>query len=306
MKYFFYLQYQMLRRKVVEFGLRPLTALILVVGAFLGFSWLLFLRGGQHAGWVYAMLALLPQLSQRSAERDDFLRSTYPPRKYRNLLLLENLILCLPFALFLLLQGAWLPAIALAAVAAALSRIRPRGSAALNFPTPYSTLPFEFARGFRLSWPFYFFIIFLLFMAVLTPNANLGAFALLLIFPQGAYFYFEPEDPYWVWIYADTPASFLQFKIRLALMQANLTALPAFLILLFFFPDQILLLFGMILLGSLWLITTILAKYSVFPGKMQLPQELILMAAIFFPPSMLLSIPWLFGRARKNLQTLLS
>lgn len=306
MKYYFFLQYLMLRRKVVEFGLRPVTAFLLAAGAFMGFSWLLFQRGGEHAGWVYALLALLPQLGRRSPERDDFLRSTFPRRLYARISLLENLILALPFLLFLLLRVAWLPGIALAVVVSALSRIRPRGSASMNFPTPYSRLPFEFTRGFRLSWAFYVFIIFLLFMAVITPNSNLGVFAMLLIFPQAAYFYFEPEDPYWVWIYADTPASFLQFKIRLALTLANLTALPAFLLLFAFFPEQFPLLLGAMLLGSLWLVTTILAKYSVFPEKMQLPQELILIASIFLPPSMLLSIPWLFRRACNNLQNLLS
>ena len=57
--------------------------------------------------------------------------------------------------------------------------------------------------------------------------------------------------------------------------------------------------------GISFLIVIILAKYAAFPNEIQLPQAIVLAACVWFPPLLLLTIPYFYIHAVQRLNRLL-
>ena len=304
MKEYLLLQCRMNNRKLRDAGLPPVLGYVLIVAAFVGLSYYLFSKS-QYAQYIYPLLALTLLSPLAETRRCEFLKTTFGDAQYRQLRILENLILVLPFVLFLLYKQVFLLAGVLPVAAALLALNTYSSSLQYTIPTPFGRKPFEFAVGFRGTFFLYIIAYGLAGIAAAVGNFNLGIFALLMVFAITLSYYSTPEDEYYVWQHSYSPKAFLFMKYKTAVQYATLLSLPALAILgIAFYTDiHYILLFQ--ILGYAYIACMIAAKYSAYPNEMNVPQAVLLAFAICFPPVLLIVFPYFLSRAMQRLQPIL-
>ncbi|MCB0631007.1 MAG: hypothetical protein R2824_08855 [Saprospiraceae bacterium] len=304
MKYYFLLQYRRLERWVSALGVHPLIGYLIALVAFPAASRYLFVKT-EFAVWIYLILcfSLLSALGERS--RNDQLRSIFSKKDFLRIRLLENTLVALPFALYLSYEGLYYLAFGLPALSILLATFHFRYRIGLVLPTPFRRFPFEFISGFRRTFWLLLLAYFLLAKSIQVANFNLGLFALALLFFNGMSYYAQPEDEYFVWIYATDPKGFLNKKLFSALICISLLTAPLFLVLMLTNPDKWWIILGVQLLGCIFLWSMILAKYSAYPREINLPQAFLFGLSLWFPPMLLIVIPMFYIRSKKQLKALL-
>ena len=304
MKYYFHLQYKMAIRHLQDFGLPIFVSLLLAISLFIGVSAALFIKT-TWAAHLYLVLAAYLILPFSNKERNDFLVSFFPKKSYYQVRIIENLLCSLPFLGFLLYKKVFLFALLLVGIALLLAFFRQKNRRLFIMPTPFYRYPFEFIIGFRRV--FYLLIIpyILLFFSINGQNFEVGIFALLLLALICASFYSETEKEYFVWVHAFSPQHFLFHKIKIAVFYLSLLIIPIFLAMLWAFPQQFVYILGAQIIGYLYIVAFVLAKYTHFPDNIDLVHGLFLTIGIFFPPFLLLCIPLFYAQSHKKLsQTL--
>jgi len=305
MRFYFILQYRMLNRQMTDFGIIPVLGYVFVLAAFSGFSLILFNRIA-FAEYIYIItgLSLLVRLGE--TKRNQFLKTCFPDNGYCKIRIFENMIMVLPFAIFMAIKEMYLHALIMMAAAGLFAFFAISGRSGFTIPTPFGKKPFEFTLGFRNSLLAVFLAYFLVIMAVYAGNFNLGIAALILVFLTCITFYFNPENEFFVWIFNRSPGKFLFGKIAIALLYSTCLSLPVAIGLSVFFPGQFLIIAGFQALGYIYLSTIILAKYSSFPHQISLPQFIILALSVWFPPLLLAVIPFFYRQSVKRLKPILT
>ncbi|MDR1756344.1 MAG: hypothetical protein LBR65_05200 [Culturomica sp.] len=288
------LQYLLTNRKLSAFGVHPAIGYPLLLLLFIGLSTYLFNKT-TFAPYAYTLIALYFTAKLSEIRRNDFLKICFGRIQYRKIRLLENLIVVLPFAIFLLYKEHYIPPFLLVATTILLALLNVNITYNIPLPTPFYKKPFEFTVGFRNTFFLFIIAYALTAIAVTVNNFNLGIFSLLLIFLTVLCYYLKPENEYFVWAYSATPAQFLIEKIKTAFRFSFYLCLPILLTLSLFYTENtgVLLLFTA--LGYLYLVAVILAKYAAFPGEIDLMQAIMLSITFIFPPMLIAVIP-LFAR----------
>lgn len=295
----------MANRRLRAFGLAPVLAYPLGLILFVGLSFYIFYKT-PHAAYLYPVLALSLVANLSKKERNVFLQYCFPERKYQRLRIIENLLVAVPFILFLIVKMAFLEALGLMLLAILLSFIKAGSFYDYRLPTPFYRYPFEFTVGFRKAFLFLLLVYFVATMGFWVDNFNLSIFALVLIFTTTLTFYTVPEAPFYVWIFAQKPNQFLLHKIWIAVTYANLLALPISIAALILYPSFWWVILLAQLVGTFFLVAVILAKYADFPKEIGLPAAIFLAVAIPFPPVLLLIIPYFYKRAIQRLNQFLA
>ena len=104
MKEHFLLQFKMLSRKMIDFGLPLLIRFTLLTFVFILLSNHLFVNT-EFAVYVYGLIAISFVSKLSEPKRNDFLKLIFNKDKYRKLRVIENIIYCLPFTLFLVYKN---------------------------------------------------------------------------------------------------------------------------------------------------------------------------------------------------------
>ncbi|HNQ82125.1 MAG TPA: hypothetical protein PLW31_06225 [Bacteroidales bacterium] len=305
MKLYFLIQFKMLNRHLAAFGIHPVIGCVLILAAFTGSSVLIFEKTA-FAEYLYlaASLSFLARLSDPA--RNQFLRSCFGKKDYRVVRMLENVIVAAPFAAFLVIEKYYFHALAALFLAGFMSLTIVGNRSGFTIPTPFGKRPFEFTVGFRNSFPVIVLAWFLTVMAVISGNFNLGIASLILVFLVCFSYYLNPENEFYVWIFNSRPGIFLFGKIKTALVYATFLTLPVSLVLSVFYSDKILIIGAFQLLGYIYLGAVVLAKYSSYPHPMNLPQFIILVVSVWFPPLLLAVIPFFYRKSSIRLKTLLA
>ncbi|HLP14529.1 MAG TPA: hypothetical protein VK177_21540 [Flavobacteriales bacterium] len=175
-----------------------------------------------------------------------------------------------------------------------------------TLPTPFYKHPFEFIIGFRNTFFLYPLLYALTFVAVYVDNFNLGIASVLGVFVIVVSFYARPENVYYVWSFSSTPKQFIFTKLITALLLVSVLVLPPALFLLAFnfYSWHYLILF--LAIGYLFLGAVIGAKYAAYPHHINIPQAFTLGLCIYFPPLLLVAIPYFLYDANKNLKHVLN
>ena len=304
MKAYFELQFIMMNRKVKEAGLPPILAYLLGLIIFGLLAEYTFQRT-EYAAYFIILGGLSIQFQLLDKDRTDFLTATFGDSTKNKILVLENIILSLPFVLILVYKTALIEACILLLSSIILALFYFRSTLNISIPTPFSNRPFEFSTGFRKTFFLLLLAYLLTIIAINVDNFNLGLFALPLIFLTSISYYSQPENTYYVWIYAATPNSFLIKKIMHATANASLLISPVLIALLAFYQTHYLLLVLFTLSGNLFLWTVILAKYAAFPKEINLPTGIILALALSLPPLLFVLIPYFYTKSVRNLRLIL-
>jgi hypothetical protein len=304
MRFYFSLQYRMINRRMTDFGIHPVAGYIIMMAAFTVFSLLLFDRIA-FAGYVYILagLSILPALGE--TRRNNFLKTCFTENAYYQVRIIENTVVIFPFVLFLIIKMMILQATVLFLTASLSALITYSAKTNYTIPTPFGKKPFEFTVGFRNTFIVILLAYFLLVMSAITGNFNLGIASLILLFLVFATFYLNPEDEFYVWIFKSKPVEFLMGKIKTASLYSTFLSLPLVITLGIIFPENAGNISGFLVLGYIYLATVILAKYSSFPRQISLPQFIVLVLTVWFPPLLLAVIPFFFAQSVKRLNVIL-
>jgi len=218
--------------------------------------------------------------------------------------LIENFLVVSPFIAFLAYKQLFPAMLILSTITLVISLVNFNSTFNFTIPTPFYRRPYEFAVGFRNTFYLFIMTYSLTFIAISVGNFNLGIFSLLLVFFITLTFYSKPEDLYFVWSFIDSPKGFLMKKIRTGLVYSTMLSTPILIILSIFFSEiKILLIFQ--LLGYIYLITIILAKYSAYPNEMSLPQGILFSLSLMLPPALFITIPLFYYQSIKSLTSIL-
>ncbi|WP_070138165.1 hypothetical protein [Crocinitomix algicola] len=305
MKEYFDLQLVMTNRKIKESGINPALGYLLGLLTLVLLSEYIFHKT-EFAKYVVILTCLSFQFRLSEKHRMDFLLSTFGDKSKYKIRVLENIIVCLPFASILTFKFLFLEAIILFLCSISIALFSFRTSLNFTIPTPFSKNPFEFTTGFRKTFLIFLLAYALSVIAINVGNFNLGIFSMLLIFLITLSYYSKPEEEFYVWVHADTPKSFLMKKMMIATKNSILLTIPISLGLLVFYPTYYDLILLFLLIGFLFLWTMILAKYSAFPSEINLPEGIIIAFALSFPPLILLIIPYFYTKSIKNLRRILN
>jgi hypothetical protein len=305
MKFYFSLQSKRISRHIEAAGLNPVLGLFLLIGLFVFSTFMLFQRVG-YAEYVYPLvaLALLTMLGRR--DRNEFLKNTFTVAGYRRIRLIENTLFIVPFVLCLLLQGFWIQTLGVLVGALAMAFLNQSSNFGIVFPTPFGRWPFEFAAGFRRTWWVFPIAYVLAYFALSADNLNLGIFALVASFLPCINYYSKPEPTFFVWIYAASPSQFLWSKVKIALGYSLLISAPLMIALIAFEPSKFYLVLAFEIVGMAYVVASLLGKYAFFPAEINLMQGIILGLSIWFPPLLVVVIPYFYNKAKSNLQSVLT
>lgn len=304
MKDYFRLQFKMTNRKLSEFGFHPVLGYLLGLTSFILLSEYLF-RKTELAKYLVVLTALgfLLKISEKS--RSEFLQMVFGSAKFRQIRIVENLLICLPFGFVLIYHMAFLEALILFPTGTVSAFLSFGSGRSYSIPTPFSKQPFEFPVGFRKTFYLFPVAYFLAFLSISVSNFNLGIFAMLFIFLVSLTFYTQPENEYFVWNFAAKPSAFLWGKIKTASFYVTFLVVPVIIALCIFYPGQahVLLWFALVGYLSLWMV--ILAKYSAYPNAMNLPEGIPMAFCFYFPLLLPLLILYFYSKSVKNLNVLL-
>ena len=106
---YFLLQFKILNRKIIEFGLPLLVVYPLILIVFISISNFLFSKT-QFAVHIYGLIALVFLSKQSEPKRNDFLKLIFSKKNYLKLRCIENLLYSIPFLAFLTYKGLFISA----------------------------------------------------------------------------------------------------------------------------------------------------------------------------------------------------
>ncbi len=304
MRNYFVLQYSMANRHLSEFGVNPFLGAGLLVFGFVGLSIVLFTKT-EFAAYIYPLIALAIISKLSETGRNDFLKTIFNELGYYRIRIIENCLVALPFIIFLTVKSSSIPILILLLSAFALVFVNFKNQFNFTIPTPFQKHPFEFIVGFRSNLVLIISTWFFTVMSIIFGNFNLGIFSLLLAFLIFLSFYGNPENGFYVWVFSLAPHKFLLRKINTAIFCSTLLCLPITLALSVSFYSNVFIIIGLQALCCLYLATIILAKYSVFPNQMNLPQLILLALSVGFPPLLLVVIPFFYTKSINRLNALL-
>jgi hypothetical protein len=297
---YFQLVITMTNRKIRETGIHPSLGYLLSIITF-GFLCAYLFFKTQYASYILMIACVSLQMGIVEKPRLEFLQYTFGDKNFKKIRLLENLILYIPFAIVLVLKGLFLEAGMLFLPSAIIAFSSFQTQTLYTIPTPFSKRPFEFTVGFRNTFLLFLGIYCLTVIAIKVGNFNLGIFTLGVIFLICANFYSKTEQDYFVWIHASNPKKLLINKMFNAIRDTMLLALPIIIALLIFSPHQMMIILGLPIFGLMAVCTFILAKYSVYPRDMNLPEGIALSSILYFPPLILFLIPFFYLKSLKKL-----
>ncbi len=304
MNYYFQLQFKRLGRIFTEMKIPSFLALPIISLLFLLMAKLVFFKA-PYPAWIFAALAISVLVRLGDYKRNDWLHSVFKEKTHRLIRLLENGFVIIPFTAYLIYENQYYVALGLLVIGLMMANIQIKQGRSRTIPTPFKRRPFEFIVGFRNAFWLIALAICLLVIGIVVANFNLSIASLVLIFLISLTNYSNPEDEFFVWVYAKNPTGFLIHKIGTALYGVSFLSIPFTIALCVFYPDYLLIILGLQLMGYLFLIAMVLAKYTAFPREINLPQGLFLFLSLWFPPLLLVIIPILFYQAKNNLKPLL-
>jgi hypothetical protein len=304
MKEYFELQYKMINRRFKDAGFEPLFAYFTLTVGFVGLSIYIF-RKTEFAEYIFMLsaLTLIGKLSE--TRRTEFLKICFGDTKLKKIRVTENLICSFPFLIFLLYKQHFLSVLMLFVLAIILALVNFRTTLNFTIWSPFSKRPFEFITGFRNTFYLFAMAYALTAISVSVNNFNLGVFAMLLVFATTLSYYSKPENEYYVWIYSVNAKEFLFSKIKTAILFSTLLALPIAMVLVSFYSQNIGILSLFFLAGWAFLISIIVSKYSAYPDEMNITHGILLALCIWFPPILVVLIPYLFKKSENRLSSLL-
>ena len=301
--YYIKLQCTLISRRFRQLGFHPIAGFLLIPLVFVLLSFYLFYKT-ELAVYLYTGIGVVVITSIYTTDRIEFLRLVAEKSMWK-IRLAENLVLALPFALFLLFKQQYLFAGGILLFGIGMSFLKKVYRNTLRFKTPYFHRPFEFIIGFRKYILLSLFALFLLLMAYKSNNMNLGLFSILVHFGVLLSYLGFMEPSSYINIYKQTASGFLKTKLKTTFIYTCFTLLPIAIIQLILFPASILPLSLIIAVGMVILHYFVICKYSNYPKSMSVLNTFLFTISLVLPLLLLYTIPLFWKKSTKKLKHLL-
>lgn len=281
-------------------GLNPIVTLLLYsllffVGIKIIYTYIMF------PDYVISLCGVSIVFYFSTAKRNDFLRQFFSDGKLKQFRLLENLLIILPFLIVLAISRSFILLCLCFMSSVFISSLKTTISNTISLPTPFYKFPFEFARGIRRFGFFILLLYFLNYFAIEVGNINLSVFFMLACYLAVGLIYTVIEPIYYVWIYNYTAKEFLIYKSKIIFRYSAILGIPFIVVSFIWFPEKPLLYVWILILGFLYIIGFMLAKYSSYPFELSVNSSIILAVSILFPPLLIITLPVFYLKAVKNL-----
>jgi len=303
MKEYFLLQYRMINRKFVAYGVPILLGYIFLLLGFIWGSEYLFSKT-ELAKYIYFLLCLFIVSKLNNNDRNDFLKSYF--KEYNKLRIIENCIVIFPFVAYFFYKRILIFIPIVIVIAILMTLVKFKSTFNYIIPTPFNKKPFEFSVGFRKTYYIFPIAYYITYEALIVGNLNLGLFSILLIYAIILSYYSSPENEYYIWSYKLSTKSFLLKKIKIGVYYSTLLSAPVVLALGISFYNEIELVLSFLLIGISLLVTIILAKYSVYPNRINLSEALLISFVLLVPPILIIVIPYFYMQSIKRLKNILN
>jgi hypothetical protein len=142
-------------------------------------------------------------------------------------------------------------------------------------------------------------------MSIVVSNFNLGIFSLIVTIMGCATYFTNSETKFYIWIYSLNPKEFLYAKTKMIVLYTTILCLPILISLSIFFYNKIDIILGIQCIGYLFIYMTMLAKYSIYPEKLNIRFGIVIALTIWLPPILILIIPYLYIESTKKLKEIL-
>lgn len=304
MKEYFLLQFKMTNRKLSDSGINPTIAYFIGIVAFIFLSEYLFQKT-EFAKYFVLLTALSFLFKGSEKNRTEFILMSYGSFKKNIIRGVENLLISAPFILLLIYHNSIIEAALLLLTGLFLATTSFNSSSDFTLPTPFSSEPFEFTAGFRNTFYIYLIAYCITLIGILVNNFNLGIFGMIVVFLVSLSYYTKPENEFYVWVFSTTPKIFLFKKLIIATKNALFVSLPVLIAMLVFYWDEKALVLLFCLMGFIFLWTIILAKYSSYPNEINIPELILIVVCVYFPPVIIAVMPYFYYKSLKNLSSLL-
>jgi hypothetical protein len=304
MKHYFQLQITMMKRLFSEVRINPLFGIISSIILFVFISILLFEKT-TYANYIYCFISISLTSKLSEVNRTTFLKICFDKVNYYQLRIVENSLASLPFVFFLTYKFHLSSALLLLITSIVLAFVNFENKLNFTLITPFKKNPYEFIIGFRRAFILIIAAYSLAVIAVQVDNFNLGIFALGFLLMLCVQFYGIDENEFYVWVHARSSAEFLKYKLKFSFLHSIILSAPLIVFLLLFFPSKALAIMVVFILGQIVSLLSILAKYSKYPQKVDLPMSLLIAMSIMLFPTLLILIPYLFKKAICNLKVIL-
>ena len=299
------LHLRIINRKIIDFGIPLLVGYTFIPFVFILLSKYIYEKTA-FANYIFGLAAISLILKLSETKRNDFLKLIFTKDSYRKIRVIENVVYCLPFTVFLVYKSQFLFVTILNLCVIIIALFNFNTKIDLPIPTPFSKKPFEFTVGFRKTFYVFPIAYLLTYVSISVGNFNLGIFSLLLVGITCFSYYSKMENEYFVWNYNLSSKEFLIEKTKTCLIHFSLLILPVVIALGISFFNFLDLLILFILLCYAYLTTIVFAKYSSFPHEMSISQGVLIAASFMFPPLLLVFIPIFYSQSIKKLNTVLN
>lgn len=304
MKFYIGLQFKIINRHLIAAGIYPMLFYIAVTFTFFGLSTYLFDQS-RYAEYIYGLVAASILASLSSKSRNNFLKNINTKANFYKLKSIENSLLILPFFLFLMFKEKYIVGFTLLILANLMYLINLENKIRFSFPTPFYRYPFEFTIGFRKSYFIVLSAYFINLMGILSENFSLSIFSLIAILLTCFSFYTKPEPSFFIWIFSKNPKKFIKAKLQTTIIYTLLLCLPITASMSIFFPEDILIIFIIQLVGLFVAMAALLGKYSQYPSEINLIQGMSIGLSMIFPPLLFIIIPLFYFQSIKRLSEIL-
>lgn len=294
----------MINRSFIEYGMPVILGYFILIFAFIFGSKTLFEKV-DYATYIYLLFYFILVIKLSDVSRNKFLKYCFKSSDYKSIRIIENILIASPFIGFLIYLNEFQYIRVFLIIGIILGFVNLKVVYNVTIPTLFSKQPFEFTIGFRNTFYIFFISLFITFKAIEVSNLNLGIASLISIFAIVFSYYSIPEHSFFVWNYNLNPKMFLIQKIKTSIIYCSYLALPFTTILVIFFFDKTEAIVTFLAFGYLFLVTIILAKYAAYPDKMNIIQSVLLAFCIYFPPLLIIVIPYFYLQSLKQLKPIL-
>lgn len=303
MKKYLLLQFKRTLRYFSERGIAPLLGLILLACLIGGLGYLISIRTS-HAGIVYLTLQMFALLALGERRKIETLKLIYSKGLFRKLRIVENLIVSVPFMVCLIIFREQYFYVSLV-LPVFMGFVLVDGVRFRTIPTPYTKEPVLLPAGFRKTLLINISAYTGLIFSLLIDNYNLGLFALIVM--VFIYFsFYNAREPYeYVWIFNLSAKAFIIQKLKEGAFGLILFVAPALIIIIARDWESSYLPLIILLLAVLNLINLIGAKYADFPNEIMIPNGLVVALAMIISPLVIITIPYFYSKAIRNLKPVL-
>ncbi|SMG06162.1 hypothetical protein [Sphingobacterium psychroaquaticum] len=302
MNYYFALQYRIAKRSIEEVGVPFWVGMLVLIGLLIA-GYFICQRFPDYADLLLLYTGTSFLLTQTGSQRIDFLKTTFPEKKFRKVRLCESLLYILPLVILAGLVGAWF-ALGILPIAAYLFAMNTLTfQTRRSFPTPFRKYPFEFIILFRKFFWLFVALYGLGAIGIYVDNFNLSIFAaavIILVAVGDAYSVIEPEEI--LWSNSRSPDRFLGYKIGRGAIQLSGLILPLLTLMSFFFREQTPWIALCWIIGCLLLALMVVLKYKSYPKPIGLIEGFSFVICIFIPILVFALFPYYYSKAKKNIQ----